>query len=144
MVSRSRFGRRKKLKLKVFIAVGIALLLLIYLLCNANAAISSAVESGIKQNFVKAVGMAAEEVLQNVSYSDLVQVRRTNAETQTETRKSGAYSSCGETRFQYGNNKKIYGKKKLILLYCKTATLKLLIVFVTKVTVLRIGIILTL
>lgn len=112
MVSSSRFRRRKKLKFKVFIAVGVALLLLIYLLCNANAAISSAVESGIKQNFVKAVGMAAEEVLQNVSYSDLVQVRRTNAETQTETRKSGAYSGCGETRFQYGNNKKIYGKQE--------------------------------
>lgn len=112
MVSRSRFRRRKKLKFKVFIAVGVALLLLIYLLCNANAAISSAVESGIKQNFVKAVGMAAEEVLQNVSYSDLVQVRRTNAETQTETRKSGAYSGCGETEFQYGNNKKIYGKQE--------------------------------
>lgn len=112
MVSRSRFRRRKKLKFKVFIAVGLALLLLIYLLCNANAAISSAVESGIKQNFVKAVGMAAEEVLQNVSYSDLVQVRRTNAETQTETRKSRAYSSCSETRFQYGNNKKIYSKQE--------------------------------
>lgn len=112
MVSRSRFRRRKKLKLKVFIVVGLALLLLIYLLCNANAAISSAVESGIKQNFVKAVGMAAEEVLQNVSYSDLVQVRRTNAETQTETHKFGVDSSCGETRFQYGNNKKIYGKQE--------------------------------